>query len=113
MKRSQLKLEAVACWDNLVGATWKAAIGKRHRAEVQEFLGSLEGNLDRLGSEIRSGRINWGKTRTFSIRDPKPRLISAPSFRDRVFHHALMAKVGPVLERGLVSDTFALSLIHI
>jgi RNA-directed DNA polymerase len=35
------------------------------------------------------------------------RLIHAPSFRDRVLHHAVMALVGPEPERALVFDTYA------
>jgi hypothetical protein len=45
--------------------------------------------------------------RSFRIHDPKPRLIHAPCFRDRVLHHALMAHVGPVLDRALVFDSYA------
>ncbi|MCP5197407.1 MAG: RNA-dependent DNA polymerase [Gammaproteobacteria bacterium] len=45
--------------------------------------------------------------RSFHIRDPKPRVIHAPCFRERVLHHALMAHVGPVLDRALVDDTYA------
>ena len=45
--------------------------------------------------------------RAFQIFDPKPRLIHAPVFRDRVLHHALIAHIGPVLERSLVFDTYA------
>ena len=45
--------------------------------------------------------------RAFRIHDPKPRLIHAPAFRERVLHHALMAHAGPVLDRALVFDTYA------
>jgi hypothetical protein len=34
-------------------------------------------------------------------------MIHAPCFRERVLHHAVMAHVGPVLDRSLVNDTFA------
>lgn len=43
----------------------------------------------------------------FPIRDPKPRIIHAPCFRERVLHHAIVAYIGPVLERTLIDDTFA------
>jgi hypothetical protein len=33
--------------------------------------------------------------------------IHAPCFRERVLHHALMANVGPVLDRSLIADTYA------
>ena len=45
--------------------------------------------------------------RQFRIHDPKPRLIHAPAFRDRLVHHAIMAHAGPVLDRALVDDSFA------
>ena len=43
----------------------------------------------------------------FPIRDPKPRVIHAPSFRERVLHHALMNICEPRIERYLIDDTFA------
>ena len=43
----------------------------------------------------------------FEIRDPKPRAIFAPCFRERVLHHALMDRIGPVLDRALINDSYA------
>ena len=57
--------------------------------------------------EILDGTFACGRARRFQIRDPKPRTITAPCFRERVLHHALMRHVGPVLKRALVDDTFA------
>ena len=51
--------------------------------------------------------MSLGRTRSFKIFDPKPRVIHAPCFRERVLHHALFEHVGPVLDRALVDDTFA------
>jgi hypothetical protein len=48
-----------------------------------------------------------GVATRFRIRDPKPRTIHAPCFRERVLHHAVMAQVGPVLDRALVFDSYA------
>ena len=45
--------------------------------------------------------------RSFRIRDPKPRLIHAPCFRERVLHHALMAHIGPVIDKTLIDDVYA------
>ena len=41
------------------------------------------------------------------MRDPKPRMVSAAPFRDRVVHHALCAVIEPILERGFVFDSYA------
>jgi hypothetical protein len=60
-----------------------------------------------LRTKILSERLELGRATEFLIFDPKPRRISAPVFEERVLHHAVMAHVGPVLERSLVADTFA------
>jgi len=107
MKRSPVGLTEVADWHNLAAAFHRAAYGKRARPDVQRFAANLDGELARLRAEILDGRIALGHTRTFRIFDPKPRTIHAPCFRERVLHHAIMAHVGPVLDRTLVDDTYA------
>ncbi len=107
MKRTRISLEDVAAWDHLAWAFWRAASGKRHRPEVQAFADRLEENLAHLREGIVAGTLALGRFRRFEIRDPKPRTIHAPCFRERVLHHALMARVEPVIERALVDDTFA------
>ena len=42
-----------------------------------------------------------------NVRDPKPRLVSAAPFRDRVVHHALFAVIEPIFERGFIANTYA------
>ena len=44
---------------------------------------------------------------TFQIYDPKPRLISAAPFGDRVVHHALLNIIGPLLGRSFIYDSYA------
>lgn len=107
MKRSTVSLEDVAAWDNLARAAHRASVGKRDRQEVREFFLHLHANLDDLRAGILDGQIEVGQAHTFRIRDPKPRVIHAPCFRERVLHHALMNHIGPVLERSLIDDTFA------
>ena len=41
------------------------------------------------------------------IFDPKERVITAPCFRDRMLHHAVMLVCEPVFERFLTPDRFA------
>ena len=107
MRRSDVGLAEIADWHNLASAFQRAARGKRSRPEVQSFAADLDHQLTRLGEDILSGAIAIGRSRRFRIRDPKPRVIHAPCFRERVLHHAVMAHVGPVLDRALVDDTFA------
>lgn len=107
VKRSRIELADVADYDNLAYAFWRAAQGKRQRADVRRFATRLPQQLSRLQSDILSLEVAVGEYQTFRIWDPKPRLIHAPCFRERVLHHALMAQLGPVLDRTLVDDTFA------
>ena len=45
--------------------------------------------------------------RTWVVRRPKPRLIAAAPFADRVVHHAIHAELAPVLQRSFLPETFA------
>jgi len=107
MKRSPVGLEAVADWHNLAVAFQRAALSKRTRPEVQRFATNLDRELADLSREILAGTVPVGRMRRFRIHDPKPRIIHAPCLRERVLHHALLAHVGPVLDRALVEDTYA------
>jgi len=107
MKRSRLTLAPIVAWPNLMAAFGRAASGKRGRGDVEAFRSNLDRNLERISADLLEGRYVPEPMRAFSIRDPKPRMIHAPAFRDRVVHHAIMAHASAVLERGLISDTYA------
>lgn len=68
---------------------------------------TLEEELLTLQSELYTHTYQPGKYRTFEIWDPKPRLISAAPYRDRVVHHALCNIIVPLLEANLIGDTYA------
>lgn len=106
-RRTFVDLEEVAAVDNLAAAFWRAARGKRDRPEVAAFAANLDAELARMREEVLDLSIEVGRLHMFEIRDPKPRTIHAPCFHERVLHHAMMALIGPVLERSLVDDTFA------
>ena len=107
MKRSHVGLREIADLHTLAAAFHAAARGKRGRGDVEAFRANLDRELARMQAELLDGTITPGPMRCFRIHDPKPRLIHAPAFRDRVLHHAIMAHVGPVLDRSLVADTYA------
>jgi len=107
MRRTRIDLATVAAIPNLAAATALAARGKRERPAVAAFLSDLEGNLGTLAERILAGRAPVGENRRFCIRDPKPRVIHAACFPDRVLHHAVMREAGPVLERAMTDTSFA------
>lgn len=107
MKRTAISLESIAAFDNLAQAAYRAARGKQTRDDVKRFFQRFDAHLNQLSSDIRDGRMPYGRFRRFAIRDPKPRIIHAACFEDRVFHHAVMNLAGPVLERALTPTTYA------
>ena len=97
----------IADGENLRLAFWKAAKGKRGKADCLAFRERLEENLAALGAELLAGDVSVGDYHYFKVQDPKERLICAAAFRERVLHHALMNVCEPVLERAAVFDSYA------
>jgi len=107
MKRYGHLWDSVVCWENLLLAARKARRGKRDRAAVQRFEFDLEGNLLQLQRELAGTTYRPGEFRTHWITRPKPRLISAAPYRDRVVHHALMNILEPILDRHFHPHSYA------
>jgi RNA-directed DNA polymerase len=107
MKTSGNLFESIIAFDNVLDSAKKAARGKREQMPVLLFFDHLEDHLWQIISDLRNKTWQPGPYTTFSIYSPKPRMISAAPFRDRVVHHALIAVVGPLLERSFIFDTWA------
>lgn len=107
MRTSKNLFEGIVAFENVLSAARKAAKGKREERSVLTFYNHFEENLWQIISELRSKTYAPGSYKTFSIYKSKPRQISAAPFRDRVVHHALIAVVGPILERTFIFDTYA------
>lgn len=97
----------IASFENLHLAFRKAARGKRDQRSVAAFEFGLESNLLRLEEELLEQSYRPGPYRSFFIRDPKRRLVSAAPFRDRVVHHALCNVIEPIFERTFIGDSYA------
>lgn len=107
MKRYGDLWETVVSWNNLLLAARKARRGKRDRSAVQRFEFSLEAELLALQTALLDGSYRPGTFSTHWISRPKPRLISAAPYRDRVVHHALMNVLEPILDRHMHPASFA------
>lgn len=107
MKRYGGLWEGLVSWPNLVLAARKAQRGKRGRHAVQAFNFALESELLGIQRELASGTHRPGLFRTRRIVVPKPRIISAAPYRDRVVHHALMNVLEPILDRHFHPDSYA------
>ncbi|MCW5924721.1 MAG: group II intron reverse transcriptase domain-containing protein [Saprospiraceae bacterium] len=107
MKTHKNLWPAITDFQNLLLAAQKAQRGKRFQPNVGRFNVELERNLFALKAELETRTYQPGPYRAFHILDPKPRMISAAPYRDRVVHHALCNVIAPILEGSMIADTYA------
>lgn len=107
MKTYKNLFEEICSFENLLKASRKAQKGKRYKDDAACFNLNLEKELLRLIMELPERSYSPGRYKTFYIREPKIRLISAAPYRDRVVHHALCNVIEPIFERTFISDSFA------
>jgi hypothetical protein len=107
MKRTGNLFERALDRDNLRLAVGRAMRGKRDHPEVQAFLRDLDGRLEEMADQLRTGLFVLGRYRQFIRFDPKERIITAPCFAERVLHHAVINVCEPAFERWLIADTVA------
>jgi RNA-directed DNA polymerase len=107
MKRYGNLWPEIISFENLYLAARKAQRSKRFRDNVLEFNHNPESNLLQLQQELITHTYQPGKYRTFEILDPKPRIISAAPYRDRIIHHALCNIIVTPIERTFIHDTYA------
>ncbi|OYX80465.1 MAG: Retron-type reverse transcriptase [Bradyrhizobium sp. 35-63-5] len=81
--------------------------GKRLTAGFLNFKEYDALNLADLARDMARGDYTASAPHEFYILDPKRRLISALSFRDRVAQQALCLVIGPILDRALLPHCYA------
>ncbi len=94
-------------WDNLLLAYQRCRRRKRFKPPAVRFHFNWEHNLLQLQQELIEGTWQPGRYYNFRIHEPKPRLISAAPFRDRIVHHAVVNVLEPIYERRFVFDSYA------
>jgi len=107
MKRHKNLIERITHPENLRVAYHNTAKAKRQTFGYLEFKEFAQININRLRDELAAGDYRIGKYREFTIYEPKPRLISALDFKDRLVQHAVCNVIGPIFERSLLNHTFA------
>lgn len=80
--------------------------GKRKKTAVASFERNLGANLERLHQELHSGTYAPRPYTTFTVKEPKPRLIYAPHFRDVVVQHAIYAVIYPIFDKTFIFDSY-------
>lgn len=106
-KKHRNLINKIADIDNIRDAYKKTSNGKKMTFGYLEFKEYAESNLLIVQEELRDGGYKIGEYRQFTVHEPKPRLISALDFKDRLVQHALCNIIGPIFESTLMPNTFA------
>lgn len=92
--------------ESLYEAYLRARKGKRKKPAVEEFERGLGANLALLRNELVNGTYTPMGYKVFWVRDPKPRLIYAPHFRDVVVQHAIYREMYWIFDRAFCFDAY-------
>ena len=106
-KRHDDLFGAIASFPALRAAAKRAIRGKRGKPMPAGFMAGLEREILTLERQLQAGTYRPGGYVEIRVDDPKPRMVSAAPFRDRVVHHALCAVIEPIFERGFIFDSYA------
>lgn len=108
MKRIGNLFDSICSIENLREADEKARRGKRKSYGVRLHDRNRESNLARLRESLLSGSFRTSSYNTFTIYEPKERLIyRLPYYPDRIVHHAVMNVLEPVWMSVFTADTYS------
>lgn len=93
--------------ENLYLAYEDAKKGKRKKREVFEFGVNLVANIEDLHNRIHTDSYFPDPYYIFTVSEPKPREIYAPSFRDIVVQHAIYRIIYSIFNSTFISTSFA------
>jgi len=98
--------DRICDFENLMGAYRDAAKAKRYRNEVLDFTFNLGDNLHELQRELLDMTYTVGPYREFYVRFPKPRLVMALGFRDRIVQWAIYRQINPYLDKRYINHSY-------
>lgn len=108
MKRIGNLYDRIISLDNLRLADEKARRGKGRSYGVRVHDKNREENILRLHELLKSKNFKTSQYETFTIYEPKERLIfRLPYYPDRIVHHAIMNVLEPIWVSVFTTDSFS------
>lgn len=99
--------DRIVSLDNLYDAYEDAKKGKRYKPETLETAWKAEETIHKIHKELKEGTWETDPFREFQARNEvKRRLVHAPSFRDRIVHHAIMRVVKNLFIEKFIFDSY-------
>lgn len=94
--------------ENLDLAAKKAVKSKKSKKSVKKFLAHREELLEKLRNDLIYGKYKTSRYQTFTIYEPKKRVIyKLPLYPDHIVHHALINVLGPIWQNFFIRDSYA------
>ena len=108
MKRTGNLWDDFITIENLYAAEKKAGKGKTTSENVVKTRADLDNKITALQECLLEDRYKTSKYTTYSVYEPKLRLIyTLPYYPDRIVHHALMNLLEPIWDKLFIDTSFA------
>lgn len=108
MKRVNNLFEQICSLENLQLADEKARKRKTHKYGIKLHERNREANILALREALLKGTFRTSEYSTFTIYEPKERLIyRLPYYPDRILHHAIMNVLEPIWLSVFTADTYS------
>jgi RNA-directed DNA polymerase len=107
MKRHGHLFERAFSTEDLYAAYLDARKSKRATRSCFAFERRLGAALAELHQALHAGTYAPLPYNTFRVYEPKPRLIHAPAFCDRVVQHAIYRVIRPIFDASFIDQSFA------
>ncbi len=99
--------EKIYDFENILKSAYQCRKGKAKSKSALHFFNNLEENIIEIQNELMWDMYNPMPYRHFYVFEPKRRLISAPSFKDRVVHRAIYNVIEPMFDKRYIYDSYA------
>ena len=99
--------EKIYAFENILSAAYSCRKGKSKNESVMHFFDNLEENVIQIQNELMWCEYSPSPYHQFFVFEPKRRLISAPSFKDRVVHRAIYNVIEPLFDKTYIYDSYA------
>lgn len=108
MKRHGNLYASIIARENILDAIKKAEKGRKDKTAVNWFESKREPLIDKLISDLENRTYKTSKYTSFTVKEPKERLIYClPFYPDRILQHAILNVLKPVFMEKFTSDTYS------
>lgn len=106
LEKLQNLKDRICSLENLYAAYFEAIKNKRYRDEILLYTVNLDFHIFQLREELLNETYTVGPYREFYVRYPKPRLVMALGFRDRIVQWAIYRQLNPFADKRFIQHSY-------